>query len=304
MSTGTTTRVPPRDPDALRQRVKNYVVKTTGRYDEVLTTQLVRTVALVVLGQILRQCVSGGSAPSAAAIKGGTAMRARYGLQRSRASLDFDVVRHADLNTFLSDFQTALAQGWFGFQGAVQPSRTVSRPRGVPPQYIVTTYDVKLNYSTGEVAKSFMTVVLEVGADELDDSRDTTTVLDPAVIDLFLALGLPEPEPVHVVRDDHQIAQKLHAVSAEGSERAHDLIDLQLLAEAPSMSDADVAATCARLFRFRDSQVWPPTIVEGDDWESLYSAQLQGLGVRGTVSEAVVWANDFIARLVSASSAV
>ena len=41
-------------------------------------------------------------------------------------------------------------------------------------------------------------------------------------------LGFPEPGPVPCMRLEHQIAQKLHAASSPGSNRAHDLIDLQI----------------------------------------------------------------------------
>jgi len=42
------------------------------------------------------------------------------------------------------------------------------------------------------------------------------------------------------MRADHQVAQKLHAVSGEGSERARDLVDLQLLDKG---EDLDVLPT-------------------------------------------------------------
>jgi len=266
-----------------------------------LPHQLERTIALVVLGQILGQCKAGADAPALAAVKGGTAMRLRFGPDGSRFSKDFDVARHSTLDEFTKAFGQELAVGWGGFTGELVPSRSVSRPVGVPTAYVMASYNVRLRYKGPR--SPFMTVVLEVSADELEDTVETQPLLDQDVIELFALLGLPTPHPVHVVRDDHQIAQKLHAVSGEGSERAHDLIDLQLLEPSCTLTDAEVLDTCQRLFRFRNAQSWPPTIVRGDAWDTLYAAQVGDLAVIDSVAEAIVWANGYVARLVGASPA-
>ena len=98
----------------------------------------------------------------------------------------------------------------------------------------------------------------------------------------------------------HQIAQKLHAVSAPGSDRAHDLIDLQVIC---GMGDVDLRRTretCLRLFDYRRQQAWPPTIVETEDWSGLYDAQASGLDVLPTAGDAVAWANELVAAIDAA----
>ena len=281
---------------SLKARIRNETP------NEVEATRLERTVALVALGQMLLACEVNGNSPGqvAAAIKGGTAMRIRYGPSNSRFSRDLDTARATDLDTFVSLFGTALAQGWGGFSGEVRPSRSVSRPLGVPEQYVMVAYEVKLRYGSVGLSKSLMTVPLEIGADELDDTQDPLRVIDPQVVALFSRLGLPEPQPLPVIADAHQIAQKLHAVSAHGSERAHDLIDLQLLARDTDAPDADIALTCVRLFAFRRQHLWPPLIEVGADWESLYAAQLGSLDVLPNVAAAVQWANEYVQRLAAA----
>jgi hypothetical protein len=280
---------------SLRARIRNYVGNA-----EAVTAE--RTIALIVLGQILLACEgSSASGGVAAAIKGGTAMRLRYGTTKSRFSRDFDVARAADLDTFLSAFTDAAARGWGGFIGSVQMSRSKAQPEGVPEDYVMVAFDVKLKYQgVGGVSKSFLTVPLEIGADELEDTAHPPRLIDPAVVTLFRAVGLPDPLPLPVISDDHQIAQKLHAVSAPGSERAHDLIDLQLLARATSVPDREIVSTCRRLFSFRKKQSWPPLVIEGEDWPSLYDAQSNGLGVLPDVAGAVHWVNGYIHRLDSA----
>ncbi|HZL05972.1 MAG TPA: nucleotidyl transferase AbiEii/AbiGii toxin family protein, partial [Coriobacteriia bacterium] len=73
---------------------------------------------------------------------------------------------------------------------------------------------------------------------------------------LFAEVGLEPPKPVRVMRADHQVAQKLHAVSEPGSERVRDLVDLQLLDNGEDLDLRLVRATCERLFEYRRQQAW------------------------------------------------
>ena len=100
---------------------------------------------------------------------------------------------------------------------------------------------------------------------------------------------------------DHQVAQKLHAASGEQSERARDLVDLQLLDKGEDLDLARVAATCVRLFDYRRQQAWPPTVAVGVGWDTLYAEAADGLDVVSTVAEAVAWANDFVRRIAEAA---
>jgi hypothetical protein len=227
-------------------------------------------------------------------------MRLRFGPDGSRFSKDFDVARHSTINEFTRAFNVALAAGWGGFTGELSRSRSFPKPAGIPPQYVMQSYVVKLHYRGPR--SFFMKVDVEVGVDELNDTVETQPLLDAGVVDLFTSIGLPAPDPIHVIRDDHQIAQKLHALSGEGSERAHDLIDLQLLAASCSVSDDQVLDTCKRLFLFRQAQKWPPVIEIGVGWETLYAHQVGDLPVHQTAADAVEWCNEYIARLTSAST--
>jgi len=92
----------------------------------------------------------------------------------------------------------------------------------------------------------------------------------------------------------HQIAQKLHALSAEGSERAHDMIDLQIICSNEKVDFSKTKNACERLFAFRKQQSWPPRIVKGVNWETLYESQVNELDVQKKIDEAINWTNDLV----------
>ncbi len=62
---------------------------------------------------------------------------------------------------------------------------------------------------------------------------------------------------------------------------------------------AAVAATAERLFIARQAHTWPPTVVQYDRWETIYTEAATGLDVIDDVTQAVTWANDFIAQAVA-----
>jgi hypothetical protein len=81
-----------------------------------------------------------------------------------------------------------------------------------------------------------------------------------------------------------QIAQKLHAVTAvleapRGNDRAHDLVDLQLLEGL--LSDTDLLSTrsaCIAVFEARAQHPWPPRVAALPHWPPIYTGALDGLG--------------------------
>lgn len=147
--------------------------------------------------------------------------------------------------------------------------------------------------------RAFATLEVEVGYDELGATKEPPEFqLAEEIIDVFAKLGLDRPSPIAVLPLHHQIAQKLHACTEPGSQRAHDLVDLQLVA--PQADDALVVATVVRLFRFRGQHTWPAHVTPGPGWASLYADAAQGMDVASTVEEAVAWLNhEYIPRLVA-----
>ena len=159
-------------------------------------------------------------------------------------------------------------------------------------------FDVKLDYR----GRPWCTVKFELGHNELGDAEQPEYQLSNSLAGLFTEVGLEEPKPVPVMCADHQVAQKLHAVSSPGSERAKYLVDLQLLDKGEDLDLAFVAETCIRLFDYRRQQLWPSIIHVGDRWDTLYTEAAEDTDVLPTVEEAVAWANELIGRIAAASS--
>ncbi|MFQ4149260.1 nucleotidyl transferase AbiEii/AbiGii toxin family protein [Arthrobacter sp. LAPM80] len=212
-------------------------------------------------------------------MKGGSVMALRYG-QGTRFTQDLDAAWNQSLARFRNDFETALEEGWAGFTGRLV-ERTAPRSPAVPTAYIMQPFDANLDYR----CRPWCTVKFELGHLEIGDADEPEFQRSVDLTDLFTDVGLEAPKPVPVLRADHLVAQKLNASSGEGSERAHDLVDLQLLDKGEDLEQ--VAATCVRLFGYRQRQAWPPAVVVGENWDILYAEAVEGLDLLPTVEEAV-----------------
>ena len=262
----------PKNVRSLEQRIRN-LEGDTG-----LALRRRVSMALVIVGQMIPD----------GAIKGGSAMALRFG-RATRFTQDLDAARVQPLDTFRSDFEDSLSLGWDGFTGRVV-AKGAPTPKAVPSHYVMQPFEVKLDFW----GRPWCTVKFELGHNEIGDAEEPERHLAQDLVDLFVEVGLEVPRPVPVMRIDHQIAQKLHAVSADGSERARDLVDLQLLAREPGLDIVAISATCRRLFDYRRNQEWPPTVWVGDNWSSLYSRASEDLDVLSSVEEAVAWVNTFV----------
>ncbi|MFJ2619839.1 nucleotidyl transferase AbiEii/AbiGii toxin family protein [Glutamicibacter sp. NPDC087344] len=236
------------------------------------------SMALVIVGQLLPEC----------SVKGGSAMALRYGAQ-TRFTKDLDAARTSGLSKFRSDFEERLLEGWEGFTGRLVEKKA-PRPAGVPTAYVMKPFEIKISYK----GKAWCTVSFELGHNEIGDAENPEPILAQDLADLFTSLGFPAPSPVPVVPVVHQVAQKIHASTAPGSERARDLVDLQLLGNREQLDLRQIKTTCLRLFDYRNTHLWPPTVVEGPDWQTLYAEAAQGLDVAHDVDSAIVWVNALI----------
>ena len=216
----------------------------------------------------------------------------RLGDRATRFTTDLDVARASLLDEFSDHLAASLSIGWEGFIGTLVKGRQ-ARPKNVPSEYVMQPFSVKLSYNS----KPWVTAKLEVGHNEIGDA-DSPDAINPEGANAILEkLGFPPLGPIPVVALHHQIAQKFHAVSAPGSTRAHDLIDLQLLDASYEGDYSDIRATCTRLFAYRKMQDWPPVIEKGTNWETAYADQLPTGTLIPEVDGAITWTNTLISRI-------
>ena len=239
---------------------------------------------------IVAQMLPGG------VVKGGSALKLRFGDAQTRFTRDLDAARKGDLDSFIDELDAALRRGWEGFTGHLV-EREPAHPKGIEERYLMRPFDAKLSYN----GKSWVTIPVEIGHNEIGDADEAEMGIALDIASMFEELGLPAPKPAPLMPLHHQIAQKLHAASAPDSRRAHDLVDLQLITENASDIDyALVRRTCVHLFAYRQLQKWPPVIVGGETWEETYQMAREGLDVLPTSAEAVAWVNLLIERIEAA----
>lgn len=148
--------------------------------------------------------------------------------------------------------------------------------------------------------RHWLTVEFELGHDEVGSTEDRDLRIADDILEIFATIGLQKPEPIPLMVVEHQIAQKLHACTyvspkTNRNDRAHDLVDLQILEHEETIDYAELREIGSRLFAARRTHEWPPTVVEYDGWDTIYAEAAEGLDVLPTVTEAVAWANDLIA---------
>ena len=274
---------PPSNLRSLEARISN-IARDRGRP----LRRVQRVIANTVVGQMLPPSV----------VKGGTAMKLRVGETASRFSADLDAARSAEvtLDDYLDALAARLAQGWGGFTGELE-ELDPPQPEGVPEDYVMRPFVIRLAYQ----GRHWLSIPFELGHDEIGSTQRHELRIADDIVELFDIVGLDTPDPIPVLALDHQIAQKLHACTAinsktGGNERAHDLVDLQILEQEEDIDYTVLAATAQRLFAARRSQSWPPTVVAYERWDTIYAEAADGLEVIEHVDDAVAWANDFIAR--------
>lgn len=250
---------------------------------------------MLAMRAMMANAIAGQFLPGGAILKGGGGLRFRYGSACTRNTIDFDTTRRGDLDTFLEALRSSLDVGWNGFTGQIVILPQAS-PKGVPFEYVMQPVDVKLRYK----GQPWCTVNVEISHDEAGAS-DAYDLLPPPkeVREIFRLLGFPEPAPVALMTLEHQMAQKIHAVSnpSDRNQRAHDLIDLQVIMKEGNIDLSKVREICQRLFTQRRMHGWPTQIRIRNGWDAIYNAQKRDLNVLGNVKGAISWANELIASI-------
>lgn len=225
-------------------------------------------------------------------VKGGSALKLRYGNAMTRFTKDVDAARDVDSIAYLEAFRTRLAQGWNGFTGRIVELEP-PHPEGVPECYVMEPFAVKLDYLT----KPWLTVVFELGDNEIGDADIYEEVLSEDIVQAFVELGFPAPSPVRLMTVEYQLAQKIHASTEPGNDRARDLVDLQVIVANSAVDYTKLNNLCRRIFSYRKRHQWPARFAVGEDWDTKYIEAKGDLPVLSNVEAAVDWANELIAKI-------
>lgn len=233
------------------------------------------------------------------AAKGGAAIRHRVSEAEARLTTDLDFARATGMNldSFVDAYSDRLEDGWAGFTGVLKAEKS-KHPDDLPGEYVMDRFSIKLRY----LGQPYCSVILELVHAEIDSTETAVERLGTAIGVIFAEIGLPQPAPVRVISAEHQIAQKLHActgVSAGG--RAHDLIDIQILAAIEDLDHAEIGRIGQQLFAYRQRHRWPPVVHLFDGWADLYAAALNDLE-NETVIPTLHDAIDFVNHLITTAA--
>jgi hypothetical protein len=213
-----------------------------------------RLSAMAFVGALER--VREEDSPQRFLIKGGMACELRF-QDKARATRDLDALFHGPLDELLEDFDDAFAEPFSGF------SFTYTEPTSIRETGSYR-FDIKLQYE----GRSWGTLRVEVSPPE-GEAQESEAVRALSVSEF----GLVGPEFVACLSLRYQIAQKLHACTERfgdrENERAHDLIDLLLMAEL--IEDyGRVKQACVETFDGRRTHDWPPTADVEPNWRAVY----------------------------------
>lgn len=227
--------------------------------------------------------------PEAVTVKGGMGVKLRMGESGTRATADLDVSTRARGEEFEQPFTARLATGWgtvpasrgalrrdpdapdrIAFTAALRRGR-IHDPGLARPHYAIHPYRVSLSF----LGKLWGGLDVEVSDPEIDPRAHSRREVDRELVQMGQAFGFGELRPVELIDLEHQIAQKIHAVTDPSYVRAHDLVDLQLLWAATPDLPA-LHRYCTQTFEWRHAQKWPPLPLRSmDSWTIAYSEARQ-----------------------------
>lgn len=257
--------------------------------------------------------------PDAVAIKGGMGIKLRFGERGTRATSDLDLSTCSRGEEFEQVFRARLAEGW----GAVPPSKGERRrspdapdrvaftasvrvaklhnPGLARPEYVMHPYRVSIAF----LGNAWGALDVEVSDPEIGLHAHPRKEIDGELAWFGGYFSFGELQPVELVDLEYQIAQKIHAVTDPAYERAHDLVDLQILwnvePDLPLLN-----RLCVGTFGWRNQQLWPPLpLRQMEGWALAYADAREETEVNGhtpvlaNVAVARDWLGEIIERIAA-----
>jgi hypothetical protein len=270
---------PPPNARSVTRRIRN-LADTVGIEPNLMEVAF----AQVVLGQMLP-----------GVLRGGAALKIGLGPFGSRFSSDADLVLpHRLVPDAFEEWINSGKKEWGRFRVEISVRKKDARPEGVPPDHVIRTYTARVFYGDGE----WRAVKLEVGRDEVGGFGEPVERIAEEWRVYFRKIGLGDPAAVALFPYPEQLVQKIDGCTrpdkSGDNERAHDLVDIQLILPDTSIKPSDLHEIARQTFAYRGVP-WPPTARPFPSWETLYPADatdypevIQDLG------DAVAWLQSFI----------
>lgn len=278
---------PPSNLRSLRDRLVQ-----AAKREGVVFGRLQQHVAVLVVAQLAARLTDTAGLPLLL-VKGGSSLELRRGIGDSRTSKDLDAVARHDLAEVHELLADAGEVGWEGFTATfTQPEEIEVPGLAVKPRRFVA----KLSYH----GQPFASVPIEVSMVEAGNAER----FDAVSSDALALVGVPGAVAVPCMTLPWQIAQKLHACTAtlappKTNDRAHDLVDLQLLEMLVANADLEqIRLACVAVFGGRAEQSWPPAIRALAHWPVIYDRAREGLD-HIDLAETAVKAADRVQRFVA-----
>ena len=249
--------------------------------------------------------------PNTVAVKGGLAIKMQLGELGTRATSDLDAVLNEDYENTLTQIRERFAMGWgkvpaskrqlrkdqsapdrVAFTAAIT-EKSVHDPGVRRPEYLMRPVRVTLNF----LEKPWGAIDLELAYPEANAVVSQPKSLNEQLIQTFEGFGFGAIGPVSFLPNEIQIAQKIHALTHPESDRAHDLVDLQLL-WTDQVNPTAVKTACEHTFRYRKEHSWPPLPLRSMAADQArYHAALQEILVSDqpiTVAQEIATARDWL----------
>lgn len=216
-------------------------------------------------------------------LKGGVTMELRFAIS-ARTTRDLDAIIVGSRNQAERILSSAFDQSYEGFSFQM-----------TPPQAVANTTALQCNVKLAYESRPWSTEKLEFSLASGPVETEQLTAIDLATF------GLAGPNEISCLSLRYQIAQKIHALTAEweGREnpRFRDIVDLLLML--PAMDDLGlVKAACVKTFEARGTHGWPPTLVAYDSWREPYAVLSERLGLKPyDLDSAIVEIHDALERI-------
>jgi predicted nucleotidyltransferase component of viral defense system len=183
--------------------------------------------------------------------KGGTAIAWQVDFAISRPTVDLDASSSESRAEVAQRIVLLNGQKWGPFELGTPKIKTVRVPTGIDYDDALVVARVPIRFRDSR----WLTVTLEI-APNCDLHLGENILPNVEMREILVSLDLPSVTALPVISIERQMAEKLHALTAPGSDRGKDLYDLCLVDELIPFEMPVLALAVKQVFEERASHAW------------------------------------------------